>query len=224
MTTSESRVLIIEDHDLLAQSLSIALEAEGLRVDIATLADRDRDSLLAAISAAPPRLVLLDLDLRGQLGDSTGLIAPLRALGAAVLVVTGTTDRTRLAAAVEAGAVGFVGKNEPFDALLDTITAAVAGRQVLDPNDRAELLAELRRRRREQVERMAPFSSLTPREAQVLAELGNGQSVAALATEWVVSEATVRTQVRSVLAKLGVNSQVAAVAKARKSGWLSAAG
>ena len=66
---------------------------------------------------------------------------------------------------------------------------------------------------------MLPFLTLTQREREVLTELTRGKSVDCIANEWVVSEATVRTQVRGVLTKLDVRSQLAAVAKARSAGW-----
>ena len=70
-----------------------------------------------------------------------------------------------------------------------------------------------------QRERLEPFERLTPREAEVLALLMQGQAAEAIARRFVVSEATVRTQIRGVLGKLGVGSQLAAVAEAHRVGW-----
>ena len=67
-----------------------------------------------------------------------------------------------------------------------------------------------------------PFDRLTSREQQVLHALADGRSVACIAEDWFVSEATVRSQVRGVLLKLGVSSQLEAVARATKAGWLNA--
>jgi two-component system nitrate/nitrite response regulator NarL len=212
-----TRVLIVEDHTLLAQSLSLALRAEGFAVEIAALTDRAQ--LLAEVSADAPALVLLDLEL-GELGDGTELVAPLVAAGSRVLVVTGAVDRCRVAATVEAGAVGFVNKSAPFDVLLGLVMRAAAGDAVLDPAERADLLTELRRRRAEQARLTAPLQRLSERERHVLVGLGEGKSVDTIARESFVSEATVRTQVRAVLTKLDVSSQLAAVAKARRAGWL----
>jgi two-component system nitrate/nitrite response regulator NarL len=211
------RVLMVEDHVLLAQSLRLALGAEGFAAEIAPLDDPVR--LLAEVSADPPALVLLDLDL-GALGDGTDLVAPLVAAGSRVLVVTGVVDRCRLAEAVEAGAIGFVNKSAPFDSLLELVKRAAAGDAVLDPAERADLLVELRRRRAEQMLLTAPLHRLSERERHVLVGLGEGKSVDTIARERFVSEATVRTQVRAVLTKLDVSSQLAAVAKARRAGWL----
>lgn len=216
--SGRTRIAIVEDHRLLAETVGLALQVEGHDVVVAEL--KDEESLLESVAADPATLVLLDLDL-GPLGDGTQLIPGFLAAGAAVLVVTGVRDRTRLAAALEAGAMGFVAKDAPFDALLDTIMKAAAGGPVIDPNDRHQLLLDLRTHRRDTSKRNAPFDALTQRERQVLAALGEGKSVETIATEWVVSTATVRTQVRGILTKLDVNSQLAAVAKAREAGWLS---
>lgn len=220
--TSRSRIVIVEDHTLLAETVGLALGVEGFQVTVADLTDEN--SLMASVEADPTVLVLLDLELGETLGDGTRLITPLRDRGADVLIVSGVRDRIRLAATLEAGAVGYVGKDEPFDVLLETTMRAAAGLPVIEANHRLQLLAELRRDRAEQSAQHAPFEALTRREREVLAELGAGKSVDAIAHEWVVSPATVRTQVRGVLTKLDVKSQLAAVAKARDAGWLPSSG
>jgi DNA-binding NarL/FixJ family response regulator len=213
------RVALVEDHVLLAQSVGLALRAEGLDVVAGDLIGEQE--LIESLSPGADMLVLLDLDLGEPLVDGVRLIPVLRQRGARVLVVTGTTDRLRIAAAVEAGAIGYVGKHQPFDELLDVALRAVRGEQVLDPCERHELLAALRAHRKDVERRSAPFRALTPKESLVLDELTLGKSVESIAAEWVVSEATVRTQVRGVLTKLAVRSQLAAVAKARAAGWRS---
>jgi DNA-binding NarL/FixJ family response regulator len=215
--TGARRIAIVEDHTLLAETVGLVLGAEGFDVTVADLTDRD--ALLK--SAAPDRdtLVLLDLDLGPDIGDGTDLVPELAAAGAAVLVVTGVRDRMRLAATLDAGAIGFLAKDQPFDVLLATTKRAAAGEPVIEQNERLQLLVELRRHRTDRRQQFAPFEALTKREREVLTELTRGKSVERIAQEWVVSPATVRTQVRGVLTKLEVNSQLAAVAKARDAGW-----
>lgn len=212
-----TRVGIVEDHVLLSQSVAIALRAEGLVVVAADTAGEPE--LLRSLEPDASMLVLLDLDLDEPLVDGGRLIRPLRDRKASVLVVTGSHDRMRIAAAVEAGALGWVGKDQPFSDLLAAIMRAAAGDPVLGDGEREELLAQLRRHRTAERRRLEPFESLTSREQQVLEELAAGKSVERIATDWFVSEATVRSQVRAVLTKLGVRSQLAAVAKAREAGW-----
>jgi len=217
--TVQQRIGIAEDHLLLAQSVGFALRAEGLHVATADLTGED--PFFDSLRPGPDLLVLLDLDLGEPLVDGVRLIPRLRAHAARVLVVSGTTDRLRIAAAIEAGAIGYVAKHKAFDLLLKRVLQAVRGEKVLDDCERHELLRALRLSRQETERRMAPFQQLTPKESLVLDELAHGKSVESIASEWVVSEATVRTQVRGVLTKLDVRSQLAAVAKARAAGWRS---
>jgi DNA-binding NarL/FixJ family response regulator len=136
-----------------------------------------------------------------------------------VLVVTGTTDRMEIAAALEAGAVGYVCKNEPFDVLLETAAQAAADEPVLPEAERRSLVSELRRHRASVADERARFGRLTPREGEVLQALCAGESVTSIAAGWVVSVPTVRTQVRAILQKLEVGSQLEAVAAAHRCGW-----
>lgn len=210
-------VLIVEDHALLAQTLVIALNAEGCRAHVAELIGPAH--LLQQVRTHRPGVVLLDLDL-GALGDGVDLVQPLTALGARVLVVSGTTDRLRLAETLELGAVGFLSKQEPFEQLLSTILAVAAQRPVLSTALRYQLMAELRTARTARSKDLAPFTALTPKERVVLSAMTQGQRAEAIAAVAVVSQATVRTQIRGVLAKLGVTSQLEAVALAWTVGWV----
>ncbi len=210
-------VLIVEDHQLLAQSLSYSLAAEGFAVSLAGL--ETVDSVMQAAEQAGATIVLLDLDLGGTVGDGTALIGPLRERGARVLVVTGSADRPRLATCLELGAVGVLSKSTPYETLLAAIMDVAAGRDVTSAAERQALLAELRAWRSAQRARLAPFERLTNRESQVLAALMDGKSCESIATEWFVSEATVRSQIRGVLTKLDAPSQLAAVALAQRMGW-----
>lgn len=184
---------------------------------IATL--ESRESVLAQAARVRAGVVLLDLDLGAAVGNGVDLIAPLNEMGSQVLVVTGSTDRVRHAACVEAGAAGFMEKSARFDELLHATLDAAHLQALLSPNQRQELLAELRQQRAEKRARLAAFEQLTPRESEVLAALCEGRSAQAIAAAAYVSEATVRTQIRGILTKLGVSSQLAAVAAARRAGW-----
>jgi DNA-binding NarL/FixJ family response regulator len=215
--TPGPRVLIVEDHELLAQSVGLALAGEGCEVRLSGL--RGMEEVLAEADDHAPHVVLLDLDLGGELGDGAGLIAPLRSRGAHVVVVTGTTVPARHGLCVEQGAMAVLSKSTPYSELVHAVQGAAEGRSSLRDDRRQELLAALRRARAEERDRLAPFERLSPRERQVLACLLEGLSAEAIAQQWVVSEATVRSQIRGVLTKLEVGSQLAAVAAARRAGW-----
>jgi DNA-binding NarL/FixJ family response regulator len=215
------RVALVEDHILLAETLYSAHEQWG--VSTVVIAPEPHADLLDTILAEQPELVLLDLDL-AEFGDSSPLIAPLVNRGVRVLVVTGTTDELRIAAALEQGAIGVQRKSSGFEALQAKALAALSATGPLDPGERARLLEMLTQARRARDSDLAPFRSLTDREQDTLRALARGESVREIAQNWYVSEATVRSHVRGVLSKLGAPSQLAAVAAASRSGWLDAAG
>jgi two-component system nitrate/nitrite response regulator NarL len=214
--TDVVRVLVVEDHTLLAQSVTVALTIEGF--EVFRPEHLDADAILAAAVAHRPGVVLLDLSLEDAV-SALPLIPPLRDLGAAVVVVTGVTDRVRLAECVEAGALGIVGKHESFEALIAAVSEAAQLRALLSTGQREELLRELRHHRADTTRRLEPFGRLTRREREVLRALVDGQSAEVIAKQSFVSVATVRSQIRSVLSKLGVNSQLAAVALATRGRW-----
>lgn len=210
-------VLIVEDHELLAQSLGVALQAEGLEVHVADL--RATRSVLDEAREVGPATVLLDLDLGDHQESGEALVPDLVGLGARVVVVSGSTDVLRLGTCLELGAAGVLSKSRPFEDVLTAVQNAASGDRVMPDTERQDLLAAMRRSRADQRERLEPFERLTPREAEVLGLLMQGQAAEAIARRFVVSEATVRTQIRGVLSKLGVTSQLSAVAEAHRVGW-----
>lgn len=210
-------VLIVEDHELLAQSLGVALQAQGLEVHVADL--RATRSVLDEAREVAPGTVLLDLDLGDHQESGEALVPDLVGLGARVVVVSGSTDVLRLGTCLELGAAGVLSKSRPFDDVLTAVQNAASGDRVMPDAERQDLLAAMRRSRADQRERLEPFERLTPREAEVLGLLMQGQAAEAIARRFVVSQATVRTQIRGVLSKLGVTSQLAAVAEAHRVGW-----
>ena len=210
-------VLIVEDHELLAQSLLFALRAEGLEVE--SIRPTTTDAIIKTAEELRPTVVLLDLDLAGEIGTSLPLIDPLEKLGAQVMMVTGVTDRVRLAECLEAGATGLINKSTPFDQLVAAVREVAELGTLIPQQQRHELLAELRRQRSLDRERLKPFERLTSREQQVLAGLMEGKPAEKIAEDAFVSLATVRSQIRAILLKLDVNSQLAAVALAQRNGW-----
>lgn len=218
---STTRVLILEDHQLLGQALRVALELEGLAVELADL-DALAD-VLVAVAVSPVDVVLLDLDL-GAGRDGAGLVAPLAETGAKVVVVSGSLDRMRLASCLEQGAAGIVAKSTAFEDLLRAVRLVLAGEPLLSESRRLDEIAALRAWREERWRETAALRSLTPREREVLTLLSQGLTASAIATQSFVSEATVRTQIRAVLTKLGTRNQLAAVAEARRLGWTPTAG
>lgn len=201
----------------MAQSLLYALRADGFDVEVC--AEKTPEDILKAAEGFGAQVVLLDLDLGPGVGSALPLIAPLHDMGSCVVMVTGETNRSRLGECIEAGAMGIVAKSAPFEDLVESLKEASELRALMSKQERDELLAEMRRQHAEEARRKAAFERLTPREAEVLAGLYEGKSADSIARESFVSLATVRSQIHSLLQKLGVSSQIAAVAAARRAGW-----
>lgn len=209
------RVLLVEDHAIIKQALALALKRSGMEVE--TALDLTPSAVLELARSFRPDVVLLDFWLGDS--DSLPMIEPLRELGAQVVILTGTTDRRVLGECIEAGAVGVVAKSESLDRLATAIEDAVRGSAVMRPADKEALVEAAQVGRREEHEKLAPFAKLSAKEGQVLVHLMNGRSAEDIARLEYVSMATVRSQIRAVLQKLDVNSQLAAVALAQKVGW-----
>jgi DNA-binding NarL/FixJ family response regulator len=203
-------VLIVEDHEMLAETLSLALSSHFpcSRADL-----ESSEGVVAQAARLRPCLVLLDLGLGAA--DGLDLIPGLIATGARVLVVTGVTEEPRLAAALALGASGWVSKSQPFERLVEAVELVMRRRPLLGEEEHRRLVRlgtdhlaldrELRRR----------MSELTPREREVLWALAEGETAAEISRALAVSIATMRSHIAAIREKLGVSSQLAAAAAAR---------
>jgi DNA-binding NarL/FixJ family response regulator len=213
-------VVIVEDHPLLADSLVIALGIQGYeasRIPVDYL-HRPPAFLVAEVLRRSPDLVMLDLNLAHH-GSGLDLISPLAASEVVVAVVTGDTNPARWGECLARGAVTVVPKCASLDAITDVVRRVAAGVPAMSEAQREALLAAWREQRRAHQEVHERMARLSRREAEVLGMLIRGVPVARIAQEWFVSVATVRTQVKAVLAKLEVSSQLAAVGLANEVGW-----
>jgi DNA-binding NarL/FixJ family response regulator len=206
-----STVLVVDDQALVACSIALALRGYGMA---AAAVPPGRVVELADRNAPAGGLVLLDLD---RANDAVAVVTALCRAGWRVLLVTGTAAETAVAMAVAAGASGRVHKSRPLEELVRAATMVAGGQPVMSDVERTRLrtvaeAAQLAARRDRD-----RWSRLTPREREIVDRIAAGRRPAAIADEFVVSLATVRSHIRSILAKLGVGSQleVAALARAR---------
>jgi len=211
-------VLIVDDHELFSTSLRMALRAHGL--DAHQVTPSGFDVILRQAEELPNGLIVLDLDL-GKAPDGGWLHGPdvvtgLRERGWKVLIVSGSQDQPGIAAAIAAGAIGSVLKTSSFGALLETVIAAAEGRSLMTEAQHQSWLALDRTYRAKERELARRLSRLSRREQEVLELLAEGHRAAAIAEHFVVSMTTVRTQIRSILTKLEVSSQLEAVALLRQ--------
>jgi len=221
---SQVRIVILEDHVLFAESLELALTVEGYDVRRAELPlnGGTPSTVLASVVRQNPRIALLDLDL-GHFGDGVRMIGPLAKAGINVVVVTANIDRVRWGEALRHGARTVLSKSRPLNEILAVVRRLGNGQPVMEVEEREALMKLWHQRSAEIAQMQTRIDRLTPREAQVLGRLMEGLTVHDIAAASVVSEATVRTQVKAILAKLEVTSQIAAVGLAHHVGWRPAA-
>jgi DNA-binding NarL/FixJ family response regulator len=211
-------VLIVDDHELVGASLLLSLRGEGLEAHL--VCRGEVDAVLSVAARLQPGVALLDLDLgrdeQGRRLDGRDLVGPLTAAGWKVIILSGSSDRVGIGAALDRGALAWVPKNAPLPALLGAVRAAQNGRPAMAAERRDQLIALSRRIIAERDALTTKLARLSGREREVLAMLAQGRRAQAVAEHYVVSLATVRTQIRAVLAKLEVSSQLEAVALYRK--------
>jgi DNA-binding NarL/FixJ family response regulator len=213
-------VLIIVDHQLFAESLELALSLEGYHVRRLELPEEGGSmaTLRSLALRANPHTVLLDLDL-GRFGDGMNLIAPLARAHVNVVVLTASEDLGRWGGCMRVGARRVLPKSGALQQALSTVRRLHQGLPVISSAELETLLDAWARQRRVHDDVRRRLDLLTPRERQVLGALIEGRTVRAISEQSVVSEATVRTQVKSILSKLEVSSQLAAVGMANQVGW-----
>jgi DNA-binding NarL/FixJ family response regulator len=208
----EIRVVVIDDHVLVAEALERAMSVHP-RIRLIGRAGTAAAGL-ELVDALLPDLVVMDF----RLPDTSGIDAT-RMLRRAhpdidVVMLTGFADGATLAGALEAGCAGFVSKQGRFDELLEAIVAVHEG-QVKVPSELLEgLVSHLR-------PRPTVGHDLTSREREVLRLLAAGLSTSDMVDNLVVSVHTVRNHVRNLLVKLHASSRLEAVAVATRANLLA---
>ncbi len=206
--------ILITGSDLLSGALANALETYGFAtLHIAFWAGE----IERGIEWGPDLVIIEARSLDITAGTST--VAQLRGLGLQVCVIDSADVGNRFDAWITAGTSAFVDRSEPFTRLFATINRLLQNRSASPrvTGSDASLPITAADERNDPV--LGSFATLTQREMVVLAELIEGHSAEQIAKAAVVSISTVRSQIRAILQKLGVNSQLAAVAMARRAGW-----
>lgn len=219
--TDPIRVLLVDDQALMRMGFAMVLDAED---DLEVVGEAgDGATALAQVRALRPDVVLMDVRMPGMNGIEATERLTAEHPEVRVLVLT-TFDLDEYAfAALRAGASGFLLKDAEPAALVTAIRTVASGEAVVAP-----------RVTRRMLELFAPhlpvhpdapptatdprLADLTPREVEVLRAVARGLSNAEIATELVLSEATVKTHVGRILAKLEVRDRVQAVIVAYETG------
>ncbi|MGI9603565.1 MAG: response regulator transcription factor [Acidimicrobiales bacterium] len=208
-------VVVVDDHALLAEVMAAALRAEGYGV---TVLEPSHD-LVADITSHHPDCVLLDLELGDDSPSGIEVAEGLAEHDVRTVMLTGVSDPARLGRALRAGAAGVVPKTVDFETLMNEVQAALDGGALSPPrNERARLLASAAQPSPDDGARQLA-ALLSHREAVVLDGLVQGLSPQQIADQSFVAVSTVRSQIKSLRAKMGAESALQAVARAVELGW-----
>ena len=193
-------VLLVDDHLVVRAGLRALLDSQP---DITVIGEADTGEDAVAMAAdRSPDVVMMDLALGAGI-DGVEAIRRIRAArpDQPVLVFTTYDTDADVVRALDAGAIGYLLKDSAPQDIFGAIRDAVAGRSVLSPPVASRVLDRMRR----------PDQALTAREAELLSLLAEGLTNKELGKRLFISEATVKTHLAHIYAKLGVDSRAAAV-------------
>jgi DNA-binding NarL/FixJ family response regulator len=202
------RVLLVDDHRLIPESLGRVLGAEA-DIRIVGIAG----SVAEAKEAAKEPLDVVLMDYR--LPDGTGVEAT-RAIksrwpSARIVMLTGVDDDETLLESIQAGADGYLTKDQALEDVVRTVRAAYAGATLLPRSVIVTIARRVAEARDRNAERM-PIEQLTPRELEVLRALTEGLSTPEICERLFITPNTLRTHVQNIMGKLRVHSKLEAVA------------
>lgn len=208
------RVLLADDQDLVRSGLRSLLDS---REDVRVVGEA-ADGVEAVALSVRLRPDVVVMDVRMPRRDGIEATADIRRLlpETKVLVLTTFDDDELVHAAIRAGATGFLLKDVPVDQLVYGLRCVMSGDALVSPSITRRLLDRFA------TTGTAVLPPLTPRERDVLVKLSAGLSNRELARALHLSEATVKTHVSNLLAKLGVRDRVQAVVLAYESGVVRA--
>jgi DNA-binding NarL/FixJ family response regulator len=204
-------LLIVDDHPVVRDGLRGMFTADP-RFEVLAEAG-DGAEAIAAAERLRPDVILMDLRMPRTDGVTAIKELAKRGVPSRVLVLTTYDTDSDVLPAIEAGATGYLLKDAPREELFRAVEAAAQGQAVLSPSVATRLMGQMRR----------PASEpLSQRELEVLALIARGATNREAARQLFISEATVKTHLLHVYAKLGVNDRAAAVATAFSRGYLTA--
>ena len=212
------RVVVVDDHVLYRRGLEMVL---GTEEDILIVGEAANGvDAVEEVARTRPDVVLMDVRMPGGDGIEACRQIRERGLSARVVMITTSEDEKDLVAALRAGAKGYLLKDAPAEQIVDGIRAVNAGESLLSPALTSTLLAEFTALVGAE-EDQDPGASLTEREREVLAVLGEGCTNKEIAARLFISENTVKNHVHNLLEKLGLHSRTEAALFAARRGQRS---
>jgi DNA-binding NarL/FixJ family response regulator len=202
------RVFLLDDHEVVRRGITDLLDAEP---DITVVGDADTvEHALARGPALRPDVAVLDVRLPD--GDGISVCRELRDRmpELACLMLTSFDEEEALLDAIMAGASGYVLKQIRGSDLVSAVRTVASGQSMLDPATTARLMRSLRADPTETPTVAPELASLSPRERDILALIGDGLTNREIGNKLYLSEKTVKNHISRLLAKLGVQRRVQA--------------
>ena len=201
------RVLVADDQAMIRGALAGLLDLERDIEVVAQAADGTQALEELARASTPVDVAIIDVEMPRMDGITATQAIRSRFPGVRVLIVTTFGRPGYLQRALDAGAMGFMVKDAPVEALVDGVRTVAAGGRAIDQSLALEALS-------------AGSSPLTDREADVLREVEGGGTIADIAHSLGLSQGTVRNHVSSSMLKMDARTRAEAASLARAAGWL----
>lgn len=219
MTARTVSLLICDDHKILTDALATVVGLDATLTMVAPPVHTAEEGIVLATQHLPD-VVLMDIVFKagGMSGIEATRLIKEASPSTKVVIMTAHDDERLLVDAVEAGASGFLSKDEAADEVLAAAKAAADGEVLIDPVTLTRLLAQVAREREEQRDAQKLLGDLTDREREILQLLAAGKRNDDIARDLYISPQTVQTHVRNILGKLRVHSKLEAVAFAVRNG------
>ena len=205
------RILVVDDHPLTRDALAGLLAQHGF--DVVGVAGSGEEAIELA-RELQPQLVLLDLTMPGLGGLAALPHVREAAPETEVVVLTAAEDESSLLRAIQSGAAGYLLKSEPPERIVEFLRGVARGEAALSGAVARRLLTQVREAGRDEVPE-AIAEALSARELEVLLLLDRHLSTEEIAARLFISEHTVRSHVKNLMAKLGVSSRREALEKLR---------
>jgi two-component system, NarL family, response regulator LiaR len=210
------RVVVVDDHDLFRTGMVSYLNAQP-DMEVVGQGSSGRMGVRLA-GELKPEVVLMDM----RMPDLDGIEATRKIVqhdpGTRVVVLTVASEDADIAAAIEAGACGYLAKDTSIEGVVSAVRAAAQGAAWLSPRAAEVILGPLRQNTLEPHPDIGPAVQLTSREVEVLRLVANGMENAEIAEVLNISPRTAKNHVSNILAKLGVQSRVLAATHAVRRG------
>lgn len=197
---SNHTVMIIDEHPIFRFGLSHLLESKA-EFKITAEVSNSKEALNIA-TTKQPNMILIDTILQGNKTFETIRLLRKHCINSYLLVLSFSTMKTDIYAAIDAGAQGYLLKNSELDMLLNSLKKAMEGHHVFSEKVYQHLIT------RHQTK--DPLSTLTRRECEILHEMAAGLKNKAISQLLFISEETVKVHIRNVLKKLRVRSRLEA--------------